>query len=85
MGEPISPFNGEDVAISPILLGASEDLEVFIQNRGLVDLDISGSVSETVTSDYFNLVNQPAQTILGPGESTSFLIQFSPTGTGLSV
>ena len=57
--------------------------EYFITNTGLDTLELSGSPKIAITGDaQFSVTSQPLSTVL-PGDTTSFIIEFTPTTEAL--
>jgi len=91
-GEPIQAGSTEGLAGNSTDYGSGElNVDIVsrtftIKNDGSSDLTLSGalpvSLSGTDAAD-FSVTSQPGEGVLTPGSSTTFTVQFSPTGLGL--
>ncbi len=87
-GQPIdhasnTPSAANDTDFGPVTIPNSKTNTFTIENTGQSDLLILSNivVGGNQASDF--AVEQPATTTIPPGQSTTFTVTFTPTGTGL--
>ena len=69
-----------DFGISPV--GVFVDKEFFIHNTGESPLTLTGTPPVTTTGTSFSVIQQPNPTVIPPGDSVSFKVQFLPATAG---
>ncbi|MGE3819118.1 MAG: S8 family serine peptidase, partial [Isosphaeraceae bacterium] len=72
--------NGTGIAAFSAAVGASQDRRIFIRNEGTMPINFTAPTLSAGTA--FSIVTPPPVTTLGLGETTSFVVRFTPTTTG---
>ena len=73
-----TPSTADGTNFGDIGVGSNTTHTFTIKNIGTANLNIGSNVTLT-TGTVFTVTTQPTTTLLTPGESTSFIIQFAPT------
>jgi hypothetical protein len=77
---------GDTLTFGNIVVGQSSDVTLTVRNNGTVPLELTGSplvrLEDPNAPPQFSITQQPASSSLQPDASTTFALQFSPTGTG---
>ncbi|MGC8893202.1 MAG: choice-of-anchor D domain-containing protein, partial [Candidatus Saccharicenans sp.] len=63
---------------------SQEDKTFIVENAGLANLCLGNVTLSGPNADQFQVIQQPAS-IVSPGNSTSFVVRFSPTSSGLKI
>lgn len=77
------PYYTEDYPLGTVLINNGYYYSFTIQNKGLLDLTLSGTECVDVTGDSaFTLSRDADLTTLEPGQSTTFQVQYLPVAEG---
>lgn len=78
-----SPAVDDNTDFGDVVIGSTTVHSFSIYNLGDEPLTLTGSPYVTVTGTDFSVIKQPKNSVLAPGDSTTFDIQFKPGESGV--